>query len=48
MSAKSVTGSAAQSVKKLIIDSDVEKQLRSDALLDRLRDENLTHGSIEL
>ena len=48
MSAKSATGSAAQSVQKLVIDSDVEKKLRSKALKRRLLDESLSHGSIEL
>jgi len=48
MSAKSSTGSAAPSVQKWIIDSDVEKQLRSRTLLGRLLDERLSHGSIEL
>ena len=48
MSAKSVTASAAPSVQKLVIDSDVENQLRSRALKIRLKDESLAHGSIEL
>jgi len=48
MSAKSITGSAARSVKKWVIDSDVENQLRWQALVRRLRDESLSHGLIEL
>jgi len=48
MSAKSATGSAPPSVKKWIIDSDVENRLRSQDLLRRLRDESLSHGCIEL
>ena len=48
MSTNRETGSTAQSVQKWIIDSDVEKQLRSYALKKRLRDESLSHGSIEL
>ena len=48
MSANSATGSAAPSVKKLVIDSDVENQLRSRALKRRLLDKRLSHGSIEL
>jgi len=48
MSASIATGSAAQSVQKLVIDSDVENQLRSEALLRRLRNKILSHGSIEL
>jgi len=48
MSAKSTTGSAAQSVQKWIIDSDVENQLRSGALKGRLLDESLSNGSIEV
>ena len=48
MSANSATGSAVQSVQKLIIDSDVENQLRLWALKKRLRDESLSRGSIEL
>jgi len=48
MSSKSTTGSAAPSVQKWVIDSDVENQLRSFALLRRIRDESLSYGSIEL
>ena len=48
MNSKRATGSAAKSVQKWVIDSDVKKQLRSRALLDRLRDQGLLHGSIEL
>ena len=48
MSAKSSTGSAATSVQKWVIDSDVEYQLRSDALKSRLQYIGLSHGSIEL
>jgi len=48
MSAKSATGLSAQSVKKWVIDSDVENQLRSYALLKRLNDESLSPGSVEL
>ena len=48
MSANSATGSAAQSVKKWIIDSDVENQLRLGALRRSLSDRSLAHGSIEL
>jgi len=48
MSAKSATGSAAPSVQKWVIDSDIEYQLRSGALLRRLQNEGLSHGSIEL
>jgi len=48
MSAKIITDSAAQSVKKWVIDSDVENQLRSQALKGRLKDKSLSHGSIEL
>jgi len=48
MSAKSSTGSAAQSVQKWVIDSDVEKQLRSRVLKRRMLDESLSHGSIVL
>jgi len=48
MSTKSATSSAAPSVKKWVIDSDVENQLRSEALKRRLFDESLSHGSIEL
>jgi len=48
MSAKRATGSAASSVQKWVIDSDVEKQLRSGALVSRLREESLAHGSIKL
>jgi len=33
---------------KLIVEKDVEEQLRSDALHKRLQDERLSHGSIEL
>jgi len=48
MSAKSATGSSGPSVQKLIIEKDVEKQIRSWTLWRRLRDEGLPHGSIEL
>jgi len=48
MSAKRTTGSAAPSVQKWVIDSDVEEQLRSGALRERLLDESLSHGSVEL
>jgi len=48
MSAKSATGSAAQSVQKLVIEKDVEHQLRSKALKRRLQEESLADGSIEL
>jgi len=48
MSANSATGSAAPSVQKWIINSDVENQLHSEALKRRLRDESLSHASIEL
>jgi len=48
MSAKSATGSAAQSVQKWVINSDVENQLRSQALKRKLQDEGLSCGSIEL
>ena len=48
MLAKSATGSSATSVQKWVIDSDVEYQLRSEALKIRLVDESLSHGSIEL
>jgi len=47
-SAKSATGSAPPSVKKLVIDSEVEIQLRSYALWKILLDKSLSHGSIEL
>jgi len=45
---ESATGSAAPSVQKLIIENDVENQLRSGVLLNRLQDESLSEGSIEL
>jgi len=48
MSANSATGSAAQSVQKWVIDSDVEHQLHSDDLWRRLSDKSLAYGSIEL
>jgi len=48
MSPKSTTGSAASSVQKWIIDSDVENQLRSKALRNRLHDDSLSNGSIEI
>ena len=48
MSAKSATGLAAPSVQKLVIDSDVEYQLRSFALHGMLKGENLSHVSTEL
>ena len=48
MSAKRTTGSVDQSVQKLVIDSDVEDQLRSGALKRRLLDKSLSDGSIEL
>jgi len=48
MSAKIATGSAAPSVQKWVIEKDVEKQLRSGALIRRLKDQSLSHGSIEL
>jgi len=48
MSANSATGSAAQSVQKWVIDSDVENELRSEAPLTRLMDGSLSHGSVEL
>jgi len=47
MPTNSATGSAAPSVQKWIIDSDVEYQLRSGALKNRL-DDSLSHGFIEL
>jgi len=47
MSGKSATGSAAPSVKKWIIDSDVENQLRLGALWRRLRDNSLSYGPVE-
>jgi len=47
-SARRATGSAAASVQKWIIEKDVEEQLRSMALWDRMRDEGLSQGSIEL
>ena len=48
MEANSATGSIAPSVQKLIINSDVGNQLRSEALRDRLLYTGLSHGSIEL
>ena len=48
MGANSSTGSAAPSVQKWVIDSDVEYQLRSLALKARLQDKGLSQGSIEL
>jgi len=48
MLARRSTGSAVQSVKKLIIEKDVENQLRSWALRNRLVDKSLADGSIEL
>jgi len=48
MSSNSATGSAAQSVQKWIINSDVENQFRLRALKRRLLGESLSHGSIEL
>ena len=48
MSAKSATGSVVPLVQKWVIDSNVENQLRSYALLDRMRDESFSHGSIKL
>ena len=48
MSLDSATGSAAPSIQKWVIDSDVENQLRSGALRTRLKDKSLSHGSIEL
>ena len=46
MSAQRATGSVAQSVKKWIIDSDVENQLCSGALKKRMLNESLSHGSV--
>jgi len=48
MSADSATDSAAQSVQKWVIDSDVEYQLRSYSLGRRLLDKSLSHGSVDL
>ena len=48
MTAKSETGSAAPSVQKLVIDSDVENQLRLRTLRRILKDKSLSKGSIEL
>jgi len=48
MSAKRENGSASPSVQKWVIDSDVEKELRSGALKDSLADETLSYGFIEL
>jgi len=48
MSTKNATGLEAPSVQKLVIDSDVENQLRSYALKRRLLDESVSGGSIEL
>jgi len=48
MSANIVTGSAAPSVQKWVIDSDVEYQLHSGALKWRLLDKALSDGSIEI
>ena len=48
MSANRATGSAAPSIKKWVIDSDVEYQLRSGALWRRLQNKSLSHGFIEL
>jgi len=48
MSAQRETGSAAAPVQTWIIDSDVDEQLRSQALGVRLLDESLSHGSIAL
>ena len=48
MSARSATGSVAPSVQKWVIKNDVENQLCSYALRDRLLDKSLSHGSIEV
>ena len=48
MSAKIVTCLVSQTVHNLVIDSDVEYQLRSLELKRRLRDRSLPDGSIEL
>ena len=48
MSAKSATGSEDPAVQNWLIDQDLEYQLRLRALKDRLLDESLSHGSIEL
>ena len=48
MSSNSATGSSALSVKKWVIDSDVENQLRSEVLWRRLQDKRLSHGSIRI
>ena len=47
MSANRATGLGPQLVQKWVIDSNVEYQLRSRALLSRLLDESLSNGSIE-
>ena len=41
-------GSGAHSVQKWVIDSDVENQLRSGVLWERLSDASLSHGSVEI
>ena len=48
MSAKSATGSTTISVQKWNIETNVEYQLRYAVLKERLLDESLSHGSIEL
>jgi len=48
MSFQSETGSAASTVQKWIIDSDVENLLRSGALKRRIQDWRLPNGSVEL
>ena len=48
MSSNSATGSAAPTVQKWVIEKNVEYQLRSADLKNRLKDNSLTHGSIEL
>jgi len=48
MSANISTGLVASSVQKWVIDSDVENQLRSEALWKRLKEKSLSHGTIEL
>ena len=48
MSTNSATSSVAPSVQKLVIDVDVEYQLRSGVLKSLLLDVSLSDGSIEL
>jgi len=42
------TSSARPSVKKIIVENEVENQLRSEELRERLKDESLADGSVEL